>query len=207
MSQRNPMNDRYTSEGKKGQTRKSAAKAKPKTRAAASVHVERKEKTKQEKKAIKKAARNKDVALDREAYNVPTDEYKKLRRIWFGILGLGVVLLAASLFVQFQMPEMTTVSIVLIVLAYVAVIGAFIFDKVKINKLRDAYKEELRNTKSKEVRAQVKAEKAEQQAKAKEEPTEQLIEEVPTAGKKLSGLFKRSAKPQATEETTEESEK
>ena len=51
MSQRNPMNDRYQTDEHRGQTRKSAAAMKPKSKAAASVRVQPKEKTKQQKKA------------------------------------------------------------------------------------------------------------------------------------------------------------
>ena len=40
MSQRNPMNERYTAEDRTGKTRKSAASAKPKAKAAASVRIE-----------------------------------------------------------------------------------------------------------------------------------------------------------------------
>jgi hypothetical protein len=39
MAQRNPMNDRYQGDGPGGQTRKSAARAKPVTQAASSVHI------------------------------------------------------------------------------------------------------------------------------------------------------------------------
>ena len=39
MSQRNPMNDRYQTDEHRGQTRKSAASAKPKTKAASSVRM------------------------------------------------------------------------------------------------------------------------------------------------------------------------
>ena len=45
MSQRNPMNERYTSEDRTGVTRKSAASAKPKAKAAASVTVKSAKKT------------------------------------------------------------------------------------------------------------------------------------------------------------------
>ena len=45
MSQRNPMNERYTSEERTGVTRKSAASAKPKSKAAASVTVKSAKKT------------------------------------------------------------------------------------------------------------------------------------------------------------------
>ena len=40
MSQRNPMNERYTGDHKGGSTRKSAASAKPVSRAASSVRLE-----------------------------------------------------------------------------------------------------------------------------------------------------------------------
>ena len=57
MSQRNPMNERYQSEDHQGKTRKSAASAKPKSKAAASVVVQTSSKTPQQKKADAKAAR------------------------------------------------------------------------------------------------------------------------------------------------------
>jgi hypothetical protein len=79
MSQRNPMNDRYQSEDRKGLTRKSAASLKPKSKAAASVRIETKTKTPQQKKAEKKAERAKQAELDRQYYNPPTEEYKLLR--------------------------------------------------------------------------------------------------------------------------------
>ena len=40
MTQRNPMNERYQSEDRKGATRKSAASAKPVSKAASSVRIE-----------------------------------------------------------------------------------------------------------------------------------------------------------------------
>lgn len=57
MSQRNPMNERYTSEERTGTTRKSAASAKPKAKAAASVTVKSAKKTPEQRKAEEKAAR------------------------------------------------------------------------------------------------------------------------------------------------------
>ena len=51
MSQRNPMNDRYQTDEHRGQTRKSAATMKPKTKAASSVRIQPTVKTKQQKKA------------------------------------------------------------------------------------------------------------------------------------------------------------
>ena len=51
MSTRNPMNDRYQTDGPKGQTKKSASSLKPKSKAASSVYVKSTQKTPQEKKA------------------------------------------------------------------------------------------------------------------------------------------------------------
>ncbi|MDR0347091.1 MAG: hypothetical protein LBH56_01780 [Coriobacteriales bacterium] len=56
MAQRNPMNQRYQGDGPGGQTRKSAARAKPATQAASSVHVRKKPQTDAEKRAARKAA-------------------------------------------------------------------------------------------------------------------------------------------------------
>jgi hypothetical protein len=55
MAQRNPLNERYQGDGPGGQTRKSAARAKPVTQAAASVHVKKKPQTDAEKRAARKA--------------------------------------------------------------------------------------------------------------------------------------------------------
>ena len=61
MAQRNPMNERYQGDGPQGKTRKSAAKLKPKTEAASSVHMTKKPQTRQEKKAAQKK-RDKEIA-------------------------------------------------------------------------------------------------------------------------------------------------
>ena len=84
MSQRNPMNDRYQTDEHRGQTRKSAAAMKPKSKAAASVRVQPNEKTKQQKKAEKKAgpAASRASSIGKY-YNPPTPEYKRLRKIWW----------------------------------------------------------------------------------------------------------------------------
>ena len=66
MSTRNPMNDRYQTDGPKGQTKKSASSLKPKSKAASSVYVKSTQKTPQEKKAAQKAARQKQAELDRK---------------------------------------------------------------------------------------------------------------------------------------------
>ena len=66
MTQRNPMNERYQSEDRKGATRKSAASAKPVSKAASSVRIESTKKTPQQKKAERKQQRAKDAERDRQ---------------------------------------------------------------------------------------------------------------------------------------------
>ena len=90
MSQRNPMNERYTSEDRTGVTRKSAASAKPKAKAAASVTVKSAKKTPEQRKAEEKAARKAAAAKQREVerkyYKPDTPRYKRLRAIWWVLL-------------------------------------------------------------------------------------------------------------------------
>ncbi|MFR1640330.1 MAG: hypothetical protein ACLSVD_14925 [Eggerthellaceae bacterium] len=105
MSQRNPMNDRYQTDEHRGQTRKSAATMKPKTKAASSVRIQPTVKTKQQKKADKKAARAKQTEIDRQYYNPPTPEYKRLRKIWWGLLIGAIVMTAMSWFGRAFLPR------------------------------------------------------------------------------------------------------
>ena len=123
MSQRNPMNDRYTTDEHQGKTRKSAAAMKPKTKAAASVRVQPTVKTKQQKKAEQKAQRVKQSELDRKYYNPPTAEYKRLRKMWWGCLIGAIVCVALSWVARSWQPEW--ISYVALGLSYVLIIAAF----------------------------------------------------------------------------------
>lgn len=162
MSQRNPMNDRYQTDEHQGQTRKSAASMKPKSKAAATVRIQPTVKTKQEKKAAQKADRTKQSQLDRKYYNPPTPQYKKLRKIWWGLLIAAIVFTALSFVGRAWMPE--SAGLVILGLAYVCIIGALYVDFSKIRKVRRAYQEAMESSKSKEQRALEKQKKAEQKA-------------------------------------------
>ena len=110
---------------------------KPKTKAAASVHVQSTVKTKQQKKAEQKAQRAKQAELDRKYYNPPTAEYKRLRKIWWGCL-IGAILCTVLSWVgRSWQPEF--ISYVALGLAYVLIIAAFYIDFSKIRKVRRAY--------------------------------------------------------------------
>ncbi|MCL2807230.1 MAG: hypothetical protein FWD27_03570 [Coriobacteriia bacterium] len=79
MAQRNPMNDRYTGEGPQGKTRKSAAKLKPKTDAASSVHIAKKPTNKQERKAARKKRDAQLAAKERERKRKAEERERKAR--------------------------------------------------------------------------------------------------------------------------------
>lgn len=151
MSQRNPMNDRYQTDEHRGQTRKSAASAKPKTKAASSVRMQPTVKTKQQKKAEKRVQRAKQAEIDRQYYNPPTAEYKRLRKVWWGLLIGAIVLTALSWVGRSFLPEAGTY--VSLGLAYACIIGALYVDFSKIRKVRRAYQDEMMSKKTKEMRA------------------------------------------------------
>lgn len=187
MTQRNPMNDRYQNEEHRGTTRKSAASAKPKTKAAASVRVQPKEKTKQQKRADKKVVRQKQTDLDRKYYNPPTAQYKRLRKMWWGLLIGAIVMTAISWFARSLFPE--PVTYVTLGLAYLCIIGALYVDFSKIRKVRRAYQEEMEAGKSKEQRAFEKQQKAEQRELKKEAEQKYEAAKTEEESSKGRGLF------------------
>lgn len=191
MTQRSPMNERNQREGQ-GSTRKSAASMKPKSKAAASVRIQPKEKTKEQKKADKRAARQRQAELDRKYYNPPTEEYKRLRRIYWVLMVVAIVCVVVSFAGRGIIPD--TPLYVILGLAYVAIIAALYFDLVKIRRVRRKYQEEAEAHKSKAARAAEKKEKA--SAKAKEaEPAASAAEAGEGEGAekpKKKGLFGRS---------------
>ena len=100
MSQRNPMNERYQSDKRQGTTRKSAASAKPKSKAAASVTYSAPKKDPKTKKAELKAQRKAETDRQREIdrkYSTPdTARYRKLRRIFWAAMVGAIACVAAS---------------------------------------------------------------------------------------------------------------
>ncbi len=201
MAQRNPMNDRYQTEEHRGKTRRSAASAKPKMQAAGTVHVKSTAKTKQEKKAIRRAQRQKQAELDRKYANPPTPEYQRWRRIWWVCLIGAIACLAISFFGGSG--EGNPIAIVVLVLSYVLIISALWIEFSKMKKLRRAYQEQMESKKSKAARAQERREKAAAKAAAEAEKQD---DEPAESGKKgfLGGLFGGKKKAAETEEPAEE---
>ncbi|MDJ1122826.1 hypothetical protein QJ043_03720 [Olsenella sp. YH-ols2217] len=159
MSIRNPQNDRsrkQQTEGLPGMTRKGASRAKPVREAGGSVRVVKAnatgggkpaaQMTKEEKKELKRRERD---ARDRQVVvsNIllkQSPEYRKYRRFWWVLLGAGLVLTAVAWLCMFVFPGASSdvteplgmASVVALVLAYVCIIGAFIFDWVKVRPYR-----------------------------------------------------------------------
>ena len=153
MSQRNPMNDRYQQEHK-GQTKKSAASAKPKSRAANSVYVKtlsNKDKKKLEKER-RRQEREKQREMDRLFYNPPTPRYKKLRKIWWGCLAGAVVFTLLGMFVGGVMLNNDIVTFALITPGYVCIFVALWLDFTKIQNERRAYQALMRKEMGKEAK-------------------------------------------------------
>ncbi len=145
MSQRNPMNERYTSDKRTGTTRKSAASAKPKTKAAGTVTMGTSKKTPQQRKAEQKEARKKEQErqreLDRKYYKPDTERYRKLKRIWWVSLAGAVVCTLLSWLLREVQP--TWLAFVCLFGAYALIIFAFYLDFSKIRKERRAYQERM----------------------------------------------------------------
>ena len=159
MSQRNPMNERYTNDKRANVSRKSAASAKPKTKAAGTVTVTGSSKPAKDKKQLQKEARKAEQArqreIDRKYYKPDTERYKKLRRYWILSLAAAVVCVILSWLLRPVEPEW--IAMVCLFLAYGFVIFAFYIDFSKIRKERKAYQDRMVALEAEQAR-QAKAE-------------------------------------------------
>ena len=158
MSQRNPMNERYQSDKRQGTTRKSAASAKPKSKAAASVTYSAPKKDPKAKKAELKAQRKAETDRQREIdrkYSTPdTARYPKLRRIFWAAMVGAIACVAASWMLRAVQPEWLAMAA--LICGYVLIIFAFYIDLSKVRKERRAYQTRML---AKEVEERVYVEK------------------------------------------------
>lgn len=190
MSQRNPMNERYQQD-LKGQTKKSAASAKPKSKAAASVYVKPDTKSPQEKKAARKEARKKQAELDRLYYNPPTPEYKRLRRLWWGLLIVACACTLLAMVVGNFVAAPEPVMWAFLIPAYACIIAAIWLDFSKIRKVRQAYQNEMMRKHPKDVKKAIEV----VQGGSKQEPESKKKPE-----KRFGHLFGKKSEEQANEE-------
>ncbi len=165
----------------------SAATGRPKTEAGSSVRAEGKYKgatplerssmSKEEKKAERARERAREDQRTR-AYDLilkANPEYKRTEKVWWIVLGIGfgctVVSLLTAYFLGGQDLGTTSgiVSVVFLVLAYVFIIGGFVYDLVKRRPCRKAAEKRLSGMNDKHVADFLaQADKAaEEQAEAK----------------------------------------
>lgn len=199
MSQRNPMNERYTSENRRGVTRKSAASAKPKSKAAATVTVGTAKKTPAERKAAQKAARKAEQQrqreLDQKYYKPDTERYKKLRRVWWLSLIGAIVCVAGSWALRGVQPEW--LAIVCLFLAYALIIFAFYIDFSKIRKERRAYQERMAALEAGDEKAARKAGVKKSSAAAEAEAEQEKAKPVVQSRRGLGARRKKAQEAEA----------
>ena len=145
-----------------GMARKSSSSAKPARAAASSVRVQasssaarRKQReqgedlsglSREEKRARKQQRRMQEDRVFTATQTLMKEDfdYNRYRRIWFVILGVGIVALVIAWILMAMAgggaaanKTMSTLQVVTLVASYVCIIGAFIFDFVKIRPIRN----------------------------------------------------------------------
>lgn len=173
MTRRNPMNERYQEDTHTGSTRKSAASAKPKSQAASTTHAP----APKSKKQKKEEAREREMKMERKrrilsgdsgnGYDVPTPEFKKLKRRWWGVL-IAAIITTALAFAASTSADFAWLSMVLLVASYVLIIIAFYIDLGPIRRMRKSYFGSLNTDKSKAARAEQKRRMAAARVQEKE---------------------------------------
>lgn len=210
MSMRSATNKRTQNREYAGATRKSAASAKPARAAAGSVRVvpasakerrreaERGESleglSREEKKARKREARIREDRLYSVASIMMKDDpdYKRSRRVFWVLLALGMVAILVIWVLLFGLSdstgEMTSAAqLAGVVVAYALVIGAFVYDFVKIRPLRNYYRaqaEGMTDRKLVEIIERDAAKRDKKDAKKDEAATAPVAESAKPAKKK-----------------------
>ena len=151
MSQRNPLNERYQNNKPEGKTRKSAASAKPASKAASSVRMESskpaKKKVKEERptnnapkveidrkgkeaKQAEKADRKRDRVRRRaiSSFVPDSEEFKRLNRKRMIYSGIGFALMVVAIIISLTIPQEMFLSIGTMIVAWV-----FFFIGVRID--------------------------------------------------------------------------
>lgn len=178
MSQRNPMNERYTTDKVQGKTRKSAASAKPSSKRAATVR-DAAPKSKKEKKKENKAREAEQAAkrgtTTASAYVQKEAELKKWKRVWIACISFCIALTSVSLVVSLQMPDNSGPSFIILMLAFGVLLIGFYIDSTKIKPMR-TQQYVMEHGKSKKARAIQKQARAEARELKKKEETDKTSE-------------------------------
>lgn len=206
MSQRNPMNERYTSDERSGKTRKSAASAKPTSKAASSVHVSSGKQTEKPKGLFARArndagkdagakasekAKKRAAQEERFAYHDPdNEEYKKWRRIWWICIAGAIALTALSMYLLNAVGSQA--GIVTLIGGYILLGASLFIDIKKVRKIRDQSYAAARGDRSKQATKTRKQQKAELKAREAQMVAEAEAKEAEREAKRAAKGAKRS---------------
>lgn len=166
------------SQSSSGFSRKSAARAKPRREAAGSVRVESFSKpesqmTKEEKKAARDKRRSEeDLIFDaKRAVLNQMPEYQRSQKIWWGLRIAGIVctVIAWGVLQQINANNIGqgygAATAITMVVAYVLVIGAFIFDIWKVRPMRKAADEQVSGMSKRRMQRVIEEDEARKAAK------------------------------------------
>ncbi len=210
------MNERYTDENRSGKTRKSSASAKPKAARAATVRDPAPKSKKQKKEEARE--RERKEAQKAESFSgryEQTEGYKRLRRVWWGLL-IGAIAMTAVSWLVTRDENLAQFSMVALILAYALIIAAFWIDLGKIRKERKLYNAAVAKGNSKEARREQKRQRAELREQEKEaaekfEAAKAEEEAKKAEGGGIKGFFRKLKKDsdagKAEAESTSESAK
>ncbi len=169
-----------------GFSKRSTARAKPVSSAASSVRVvsaedakmgrsgkKTSEMTKEERKAERAAVRDREDLMTSAASILlkRDEEYKRNQRIWWILLGIGLALSLIALGINYllshgqQSEQLVVVAMVTIVMAYVSIIAAFIFDLTKSRPIRRRVDGEVKSMSRKKLEQIVREDAEEKAAK------------------------------------------
>ena len=149
---------------KQAYSRASAAGAKPTREVAGTVrNAAEAEPTKEEKKAKREAKRTEDdERFDAQQVVLKQQPgYKRLTRIWWVLLGVGFAFSLGSFLIVHYLQSnasspmtntLAAASMVMMVAAYLFIIGAFILDFVKIRPMRNAARDTVSGASRKRLR-------------------------------------------------------
>lgn len=185
MSQRNPMNERYTTDTKAGgKSRKSAASAKPKSAAAGSVvqgvKSKKTKKAASDNRSKRKEQREKEYQAEQRYGDPPWKKFKIMKKLWIACLAGSIisVALAFGLGKVEDMPEWLNTAC--LISAYVFIAATLYIDLGQIRRMRKKWVAYMSSTQTKEGRAEqkrLKAEQREAEKKAAEEAAKKAEED------------------------------
>ena len=197
MSQRNPMNERYTTDKKVGGvSRKSASSAKPKAKVSSGVTTVKKTAktpTRQERKSKRRQTREQQYADERKYGDPKTKKFKIVRRLWVVFLILSVFCVVMSYVVTQVDVFPEGCSVWFLGGAYVCILVTLYLDLGQIRRMRREHIAQIKQLHTKESRAEQKAQaklKREQRKQAEEQAKIREVEEPVENNKSLLGKAK-----------------